>query len=151
MNIIDLILEKKMKVLSKIKIKKFNTVNNKNGKILKILDGRQRDLKKFKDAYFSFIKYNKIKGWKKHLKMTMTLYVPVGKVQFVFYDEKTFISVLIGENKFYKIIVPPNIWFAFKGVSKGVNLVFNLANIKHNDKEVIRKKNDEIKYKWNTK
>jgi|TARA_B110000483_G_scaffold216762_1_gene268595 dTDP-4-dehydrorhamnose 3,5-epimerase len=143
-----------MKVLgkiNKIKIKRFNTVNVKNGKILKILDSRQRDLKNFKDAYFSFIKYNKIKGWKKHLKMTMTLYVPVGKVQFVFYDEKKFISILIGENKFYKIIVPPNIWFAFRGASKGVNLVFNLANIKHNDKEVIRKTNEQIKYKWETK
>ena len=137
--------------IKKIKIEKFNTVNNENGKILKILNDKQKNLKKFKDAYFSFVKYNKIKGWKKHLKMTMTLYVPVGKVRFVFYDEKNFMSVLIGENKFYKIIVPPNIWFAFKGVSKAVNLVFNLANIKHNDKEVVRKKNDEIKYKWNIK
>ena len=137
--------------IKKIKIEKFNTVNNENGKILKILNDKQKNLKKFKDAYFSFVKYNKIKGWKKHLKMTMTLYVPVGKVRFVFYDEKNFMSVLIGENKFYKIIVPPNIWLAFKGVSKAVNLVFNLANIKHNDKEVVRKKNDEIKYKWNIK
>ena len=81
----------------------------------------------------------------------MTLIVPVGKVKFVFYDEEKFMPIILGDNKFYKIIVPPNIWFAFKGISKGKNVIFNLANIKHNDKEVIRKKNNEIKYNWKQK
>ena len=97
------------------------------------------------------MKFNKIKGWKKHTKMTMTLVVPVGKVQFVFYDESKFRSIIIGDNRFFKIIVPPNIWFAFKGISKGKNLVFNLANLKHNDKEIVRKRNNEIKYNWKKK
>ena len=137
--------------LNKIRIEKYNFVKNKNGIILKILNNKQSNLKSYKDAYFSFIKFNKVKGWKKHLKMTMTLIVPVGKVKFVFYDEEKFMPIILGDNKFYKIIVPPNIWFAFKGISKGKNVIFNLANIKHNDKEVIRKKNNEIKYNWKQK
>ena len=137
--------------LNKIKIEKYNIVWNENGIILKILNNKQSNLKFYKDAYFSFVKFNKIKGWKKHTKMTMTLVVPVGKVQFVFYDESKFRSIIIGDNRFSKIIVPPNIWFAFKGISKGKNLVFNLANLKHNDKEIVRKRKNEIKYNWKKK
>ena len=137
--------------LDKIRIKKYNIVKNKNGIILKILNNKQSNLKFYKDAYFSFVKYNKIKGWKKHKRMTMTLVVPVGKVKFVFYDDDKFKSIIIGDNRFYKIIVPPNIWFAFKGISKDKNVVFNLANVKNNDKEVVRKRNNEIKYNWKKK
>lgn len=137
--------------LDKIRIKKFNIVKNKNGIILKILNNKQRNLKLYKDAYFSFVKFNKIKGWKKHKRMTMNLMVPVGKVKFVFCDDDKFRSIIIGDNRFCKIIVPPNIWFAFKGISKGKNVVFNLANVKHNDKEVVRKRNNEIKYNWKKK
>tara|TARA_X000000950_G_C13756618_1_gene595011 strand:+ start:95 stop:523 length:429 start_codon:yes stop_codon:yes gene_type:complete len=137
--------------LDKIRIEKYNYVKNKNGIILKILDNKQNNLKSYKDAYFSFVKFNKIKGWKKHLRMTMTLVVPVGRVKFVFYDEEKFKSIIIGDNSFYKIIVPPNIWFAFKGISKGKNVVFNLANLKHNDKEVVKKRNIQIKYNWKKK
>ena len=137
--------------LDKIKIEKYNVVKNINGIILKILNNKQSNLKYYKDAYFSFVKFNKIKGWKKHTRMTMTLVVPVGKVKFVFYDENKFKSIIIGDNRFYKIIVPPKIWFAFKGISKSKNVIFDLANVKHNDKEVVRKKNNEIKYNWNKK
>ena len=89
--------------LNKIKIERYNIVWDENGIILKILNNKQINLKFYKDAYFSFVKFNKIKGWKKHTKMTMTLVVPVGKVQFVFYDESKFRSIIIGDNRFFKI------------------------------------------------
>ena len=38
----------------------------------------------FGEAYFSKIKFNKIKAWKYHSKMTLNLAVPHGKVKFVF-------------------------------------------------------------------
>ena len=137
--------------LNKIRIEKYDIVKNENGIILKILNSKQSNLKFYKDAYFSFVKFNKIKGWKKHKRMTMTLMVPVGKVKFVFFIKDKFKSIIISENKFLKIIVPPNIWFAFKGISKGKNVVFNLANLKHNDKEILRKEINEIKYNWGKK
>ena len=137
--------------LDNIRVEKYNTVKNKKGIILKILSSKQSSLKFYKDLYFSFIKFNKIKGWKKHTKMTMTLIVPVGKVKFVFYNEDKFRTIIIGDNKYYKIIVPPNIWFAFKGISRGKNVILNLANLKHNDKEIIRERNNKIKYDWKLK
>ena len=63
----------------------------------------------FQEAYFSTIKKDRIKGWKRHLRMTMNLIVPVGNVQFNFYDDRKLLikNIVIGE-KNYSINSPSN-------------------------------------------
>ena len=63
------------------------------------LKASEKEFNGFQEAYFSIIKKDKIKAWKKHLKMTMNLIVPIGSVMFVFYDEKgeNFKTIEIGE------------------------------------------------------
>ena len=41
----------------------------------------------FGEAYFSIVELGTIKAWKRHLRMTLNLVVPVGQVIFVFVDE----------------------------------------------------------------
>ena len=50
----------------------------------------------------------------------MNLIVPIGKVQFIFYSHSGELikNVIIGEENFCRITVPPEIWFGFKGLSK---------------------------------
>ena len=101
-----------------------------------------------KEVYFSKVKHNKIKGWKYHKKMTLRLCVPVGKVKFVFYDEKNFLEITIGEKNYKLIIVPANIWFSFKGLSKVQSLIVNMPNILHSKNEQRTKKIKDIKYEF---
>jgi dTDP-4-dehydrorhamnose 3,5-epimerase len=42
--------------------------------------------------------------------------------------------------------VPPNIWFAFKGVGEGINMLTNIADISHDPNEVLRKELNEIQF-----
>ena len=42
----------------------------------------------FGEAYFSTIKENETKGWKKHQEMTMNIIVPIGAVTFVLFDDR---------------------------------------------------------------
>lgn len=104
----------------------------------------------FGEAYFSFIKNGKIKGWKMHTEMTMNLVVPVGEVGFVFYNEKSssFQVFKIGENNYKRLTVPPNIWFGFKGIGLCSNLVVNLSNIIHNPSESKKSELSKIKFNW---
>ena len=46
----------------------------------------------FKKLTFQQLKKIKIKAWKRHLKMTMNLIVPVGNVQFNFYDNQKYLK-----------------------------------------------------------
>ena len=138
--------------IKKINIQKPKIINVKNGNVLKVIKKNNKMYKGFGEIYFSSIKYNKIKGWKLHKKMHMTITVPYGLVKFVFNINKgnNFKEVLVGsEKKYYKIIsVPSNIWFAFKGLSKNDSLVCNISNIVHSSKEVNSCNLNEIPYEW---
>ena len=67
-----------------IKVNSAKIIKVNFGNVLKIMDNKSIGYSRFGEAYFSFINYNKIKGWKRHSKMRMNLVVPFGKVQFVF-------------------------------------------------------------------
>ncbi len=105
---------------------------------------------KFGEAYFSEVKYQKIKGWKLHKEMILNLVVPVGNIRFVFFCEasKEFYDVTIGENNYQRLTVKPGIWFAFQGVGKERNVVLNIASINHNPEEVNTCLIDSIPYDW---
>ena len=140
----------KKKIFSNIKLVSLKVIKNSKGKIIKILNLSDKDFKGFGEAYISFAKQNHIKAWKKHKKMSLNLTILSGKVKFVFFDDKKniFKRIILGENSMKKLIVPPGIWFGFKGLNKKKNIILNISNIKHYDKEILRKKENEIKYNW---
>jgi len=113
---------------------------------------KKKDLKNwtFGEAYFSKIKFNKVKAWKKHLRMKLNLIVPIGRVKFVFYSnkKKCFKVIEVGEKKYYRITVPPKTWFGFKGMGKPESIILNLTNIQHDPREVLRLKKNEIIFNW---
>ena len=121
-----------------------------SGDIMRILKNKEVKNWNFAEAYFSKIKYNKIKAWKYHLKMSLNLVVPMGRVKFVFYfnKNKNFKVIELGEKKYSRISIPPRIWFGFKGLSKKDSLILSLTNLEHNPNEVLRCKKNEIKFNW---
>jgi dTDP-4-dehydrorhamnose 3,5-epimerase len=133
-----------------IKKNKEKKILNPKGNLFHIIKTKSNGYKGFGEAYFSWVESKKIKGWKKHYKMTLNLLVPVGKVQFVFFSEnnKTFRSFIIGENNYYRLTVPPKIWFAFKGISKTKSLVLNFANISHKSDTIKKMSLNKIKFNW---
>ena len=125
---------------TKIIIKPLKKFQLEEGDVLHALKDSDNEFKGFKEAYFSTIKNEKIKAWKRHLKMTMNLIVPVGKVQFIFYDEKKMIlnNIIVGEENYSRITVPPMIWFGFKGLSSQTSYILNISNENHDPSEVER-------------
>lgn len=106
----------------------------------------------FGEAYFSLIEEGAIKAWKRHLRMTLNLVVPVGVVQFVFVDEDGVKrEETVGLNKYARLTVPPGLWFGFKGLASPYSLLMNVADIPHDPAEVERKELDEIQYDWERK
>jgi len=137
-------------ILNTIKVKSLRIIKLPEGNIMHIL--KKTELKKWtlEEAYFSKIKFNMIKAWKLHQKMTLNLTVPLGKVKFVFYSQINgrFRIIEIGEKNYVRLTIPPRIWFGFKGLGKPESIILNLANFKHSKKEILRKKKDKIKFNW---
>ena len=95
------------------------------------------------------IKKNMIKGWKKHLRMTLNLIVPLGTVQFFILNQsnnKNF-SFTIGESNYQRLTVPANYWVAFKGIQNN-NLILNIADIPHDPNE---SENLDLNQLWDIK
>ena len=138
------------KLLDKIKVTLLKTIKLPTGNIMRVLKKNELKNWTFGEAYFSKIKFNKIKAWKYHSKMMLNLAVPHGKVKFVFYSQKdrNFRVIEIGGKKYLRLTVPPKIWFGFKGISKYESIILNVTNIKHNPKEILRCKKNKIDFYW---
>ena len=133
---------------SNIILKKLKKFQLDDGDVLHALKASENEYSGFQEAYFSSIKNNKIKAWKMHYRMTMNLIVPIGKVQFIFYDQKKILlnNLIIGEENYSRITVPPMIWFGFKGLSSNKSYVLNISNELHDPKEVERKPLSFLKF-----
>ena len=135
-------------------ISELKQIHNSKGDILHALKKSDKSYNNFGEAYFSFVKYNQIKGWKKHNKMTMNLIVPIGEIKFVLYDDRDKKSdpkikeIIIGQSNYKRLTIPPNIYVSFKGISKNINLVLNVADIEHDPNESINLDLSDIAYEW---
>ncbi len=107
----------------------------------------------FGEAYFSWVSAGAVKAWKRHMRMTMNLVVPVGQVRFVFRllnadESDEFRTEEIGVDRYARITVPPGIWFGFQGLSATPSLVLNIASIPHDRNEVERLALSDINFGW---
>ena len=126
---------------SELIIKPLKKFHLNEGDVLHALKASENEFNGFEEVYFSTIKFKKIKAWKRHLKMTMNLVVPVGNVQFIFYNnnKKLIDNIIIGEKNYSRITVPPKIWFGFKGLSSSTSYILNVSDVSHDPSEIERK------------
>ena len=89
-----------------------------------------------------------------HVAKNGDLVVCLGEVRFVIYDDRlsskekpVFSEITLSREKFYRLTIPPQVWLGFQGIDD-MNMILNIADIKHNALEVDRKKQSEINYEW---
>lgn len=109
----------------------------------------------FGEAYFSTVKKNTVKAWKRHQRMMLNLVVPCGEIKFVLYDDRisspTFgeiYEVTLSRQNYQRLTVPPMVCLGFKGVGDGLNMLLNIANILHDPIESEKMGIDYVKYDW---
>ena len=70
--------------LSNIKIIKLKVYKNFKGNLIKYLNNKNKNFKKFGEIYFTEIKKNHVKGWNYHKRLQCLIAVPFGEVVFTF-------------------------------------------------------------------
>lgn len=126
------------------------------GDVLHALKISETSFHGFGEAYFSMIEYGKVKAWKRHMKMTLNLIVPIGNILFVMQDGREDSTsyekqecVAIGVDNYARLTVPPGVWVGFTGLSKDSNLLLNVANMEHDPLEIERAELNKFPYIWN--
>ena len=137
--------------LENIKIETLKRIPTEGGEVMHCLKSTDYAEFNFGEAYISRVDWGVIRGWKLHKNMTLNLVVPLGSVEFVF-CEKSYINSydyrieIIGNERYSRLSVPPNIWFAFRGLASPHSLILNQASIEHDPGEVSRLSIDAIHY-----
>ena len=117
-------------------------IENPAGNILHAMKRPEESFAGFGEAYFSTVEYNIAKGWKKHTKMVLNLVVPCGYILFILFDGREnsetrgqLMEVTLSKENYQRLTVPPGVWMAFKGLSKELNMLLNIASIPHDPQE----------------
>ena len=132
-----------------------NRIPTTGGDVLHAMKNKDIGYSGFGEAYFSKIHGNSIKAWKMHKEMILNIIVPIGAIRFVLLDDRVssetygkYQKVTLSEENYCRLTIPNMVWFGFQGVSNKESLLLNIASIVHKQKEVERKKLNEIKFDW---
>ena len=126
-------------------------IEHEKGDVLHGMKSSEVSFAGFGEAYFSTVIKDEVKAWKCHKRMVLNLIVPVGAVKFVVIDPantKLTFETTLSKDNYSRLTIQPGLWFGFKGMGKGLNLVTNIASIEHDPDEVERKELHEITYEW---
>ena len=127
-------------------------ISLKGGDVLHAMKCTDPGFVDFGEAYFSLIDIDAIKAWKRHLHMTLNIMVPLGAVQFVFFDDQGLMrEEVIGLDRYVRLTIPPGIWFGFRGLVAPYSLLMNIADIPHDPVEIERKELGAFKFQWEPK
>lgn len=110
----------------------------------------------FGEAYFSQIESGKVKGWKRHNRMTLNIIVPVGKIRFVIFDDREgsktygkFQEVTLSpEDNYQRLTLAPGLWMAFQGMDSEASMLMDIIPEPHDPTEASRKNLEEINFKF---
>jgi len=128
------------------------------GKIMHIMKVTDELFNSFGEVYCSTVYPGIVKGWHLHKLMTLNYIVLKGNIKFVLYDNrnksptfKQIQEIIIGDNQYVMVTVPPNIWNGFLGIGTEEAFVINFTDIPYDPNEIKRMdphNNDVIKYNW---
>jgi dTDP-4-dehydrorhamnose 3,5-epimerase len=125
-------------------IQPLKILSDERGAVLHMLRLDSPLYDKFGEIYFSEINPGVIKAWKRHLRMTQRLAVPMGRVKFVLYDNRSDSPTngreavcLLGRPAEYRLlVVPPGVWYGFQGIDSRPSLIANCPDLPHDPAEV---------------
>ena len=76
------------KMIKDINVYPLKQISVQKGDVWHGLKNTDQGFVNFGELYFSNIKPTEIKGWKKHLKMTLNFIIPKGNIRIVIYDDR---------------------------------------------------------------
>lgn len=122
-------------------------ISGENGDVLHALKSTEGSFTVFGEAYFSSVKTGRVKGWKKHLRSTLNLVVPVGRIKFFLFDDRPdsptsgqTAMVELSPKNYQRLTVMPGVWVAFQGIGDGLNLLLNITSEPHDPAEAENQK-----------
>lgn len=111
----------------------------------------------FGEIYFSTVYHGIVKGWHRHREMTLNYACVHGRVKIALFDERpgsptrgNLMEVYVGTDNHALVVIPPEVWNGFKGMSAPFAMVANCCTHVHDPRRSSRLDpfENHIGYDW---
>ncbi len=111
----------------------------------------------FGEIYFSTVYRGVVKGWHRHREMTLNYACIFGRIKLVLYDDRDgsptrgeLMEIFLGPDNYSLVIIPPEVWNGFKGMSEPHAIVANCCTHPHDPSRSTRMSifDSHIPYDW---
>ena len=135
-------------------------IPDERGTIFHMLRATDPHFQKFGEIYFSTVYKGVVKGWHRHRGMTLNYACIEGRIKLVLYDDRPgsptlgeLQEVFLGPDAYALVIIPPEVWNGFKGMSDPYAIVANCCTEPHDPARSTRLDpfKNTIPYDWNVR
>jgi dTDP-4-dehydrorhamnose 3,5-epimerase len=135
-------------------------IPDERGTVYHMLKRTDPYFREFGEIYFSSVYPGVVKGWHRHREMTLFYACVFGRVKVVCYDDRegsptrgNLVEVFLGEDNYALVVIPPEVWNGFKGMSAPYAIVANCATHPHDPARTVRLDpfRSHIPYDWTLK
>jgi dTDP-4-dehydrorhamnose 3,5-epimerase len=132
-------------------------IPDERGTIMHMMRATDPHFIQFGEVYFSTIYPGVIKGWHRHRVMTLNYSCIFGRIKLVLYDERTdsptgneLMEIFLGPDNYSLVVIPPQVWNGFKGMSDPYAIVANCCTHVHDPSrsERLDPFTNHIPYDW---
>ncbi len=143
-----------------VKVVALERIPDERGTIYHMLKRTDPHFIDFGEIYFSSIYSGIIKGWHRHMDMTLNYCCIHGRIKLVVFDERDgssskgeIMEVFLGPDHHALVVIPPDLWCGFKGMSDPFSLVANCCTHEHDPARSTRIDpfDNHIPYDWNVR
>ncbi|MBN1122676.1 MAG: dTDP-4-dehydrorhamnose 3,5-epimerase family protein [Anaerolineae bacterium] len=120
-------------------------IPDERGTILHMLRTDAPHFIQFGEIYFTTIYKGAIKGWHRHREITLNYACVFGRIKLVLYDEREgsptygkLMEIFLGPDNYSLVVVPPELWSGFKGMSEPYSIVANCCTHTHDSRRTTR-------------
>ena len=113
-------------------------IPDERGTVRHMLKRTDPHFKEFGEIYFSSVYPGVVKAWHRHREMTLNYACVCGRIKLVVYDDRegsrtrgNLREVFLGEDDYSLVVIPPDLWNGFKGMSVPAATVANCATHPH--------------------
>lgn len=132
-------------------------IPDERGTIMHMLKRTDPNFREFGEIYFTTVYKDVVKGWHKHREMTLNYACIYGRIKLALFDERATSNtkgecqeLFLGPDDYSLVVIPPDIWTGFKGMSAPVAIVANCCTHPHDPRLTTRLDpfNNHIPYDW---
>jgi dTDP-4-dehydrorhamnose 3,5-epimerase len=121
-----------------VKIHPLRRIPDERGTIMHVMSSKDPWFERFGEVYCSTVYEGVIKGWHRHREMTLNYSCVHGRVKVVLFDDRegsasrgSVMEIYLGPDCYSLLVIPPEVWNGFKGMSSPHAIVVNACTHAH--------------------